>query len=152
MLFEVSDTGVNTTSVKSPFPELFVVDKRGYLKVSPDGTKMASANARGGLQIFDFNAFTGKASNLQEVTLSNTNSPMPYGVEFSPNSQLLYVHASNDFFDIENRANNEIASNHTSALIQMNLTAPNIEASQVILDDRNLYRGALQLGPNGKNI
>ncbi|TXE07082.1 T9SS type B sorting domain-containing protein [Seonamhaeicola algicola] len=147
--FEVSNAGVNTTSVKSTFP-IAINDRRGYLKLSPDGTKMAVANTADGLQILDFDAFTGKASNLSYLTINSTESPFPYGIEFSPNSNLLYVHAYNNFFDFDNQARNEDPANHTSVLAQFNLAAPNVQASQVILDDRNLYRGGLQLGPNGK--
>ncbi len=147
--FEVSDSGVSPTSVKSTFSSI-ITDRRGYLKVSPDGTKMAAAHVSSGLQVFDFDAFTGQVTNLQDIAIASEGSPFPYGIEFSPNSQLLYVHASNNFFDVENRSNNEIPSNHTSVLVQFNMMAPDIQGSQAILDDRILYRGALQLGPNGK--
>lgn len=148
--FEVSNTGVNTASITSTFPSLFIGDRRGYLKVSPDGTKMANANAVSGLQIFDFDSSTGLVTNMEELSINSNASPYPYGVEFSPNSELLYVHAYNNFFDFENRENNEDPSNHTSVLSQFNMMAPDIQASQIILDERNLYRGGLQLGPNGK--
>src|SRR5690606_33558592 len=70
------------------------------------------------------------------------------GLEFSPNSQLLYVHASNNFQTP--RGVPDDPQNHRSTLSQFNLTAPNIQASQVIIDDRALFRGGLQLGPDGK--
>ena len=41
-------------------------------------------------------------------------------------------------------------SNHSSSLIQYNLFDFDIQGSAVIIDDRKLYRGGLQLGPNGK--
>lgn len=148
--YEVSNTGVSTASVKSTFPSLITSDKRGYLKLSPDGTKIACANVRDGLHIYDFNTDTGKATNLTHLTVNSQASPYPYGVEFSPNSELLYVHAYNNFFDFSNATNNNNPSNHTSVLTQFNMKAPDIQNSQVIIDDRNLYRGALQLGPNGK--
>ncbi|MFK7781347.1 T9SS type B sorting domain-containing protein, partial [Psychroserpens sp.] len=82
---------------------------------------------------------------------SGTNGNIfPYGVEFSPNSKLLYVHSSNDFFDFDNPSNSNIPSNHTSILAQFDLSTTNPSDSRVILDERQLYRGALQLGPNGK--
>ncbi|MFY0714845.1 T9SS type B sorting domain-containing protein [Seonamhaeicola sp. NFXS20] len=148
--FEVSNLGVSTTPVKSYFPSLSISDKRGYLKVSPDGTKMASASIGDGLQLFDFDPFTGQATNMLELTIDSSKSPFPYGIEFSPNSQLLYVHAYNDFNDFNSNQNNNNPENHKSVLSQFDLTAPNIQNSQVILDDRSLYRGGLQLGPNGK--
>ncbi len=146
--FEVSNTGVNPVSVKSPFSNLSVDDARGYLKLSPDGTKVASANVVDGLFLYDFDTSTGIISNQQPLVI-NGESRFPYGVEFSPNSQLLYVHASNNFFS-NNYTESENPANHHSVLIQYNLSATDIQSSAVVLDNRNLYRGALQLGPNGK--
>ncbi len=145
--FEVNYLGVNPVSEKTTF-NLLVTDARGYLKLSPDGTKMASANVQDGLFLYDFDTSTGKVSNETKLTIQGT-SRYPYGLEFSPNSQLLYVHASNNFFSQGNN-DDQIASNHTSSLIQYNLLDPNIQNSAIVIDNRNLYRGGLQLGPNGK--
>ena len=91
--FEVNNLGVNPVSVKSTF-NLDITDNRGYLKLSPDGTKMACANMRGifndlsnqdRLLIFDFDAFTGIASNQQNLTINSQNQ-FPYGIEFSPDA------------------------------------------------------------------
>jgi gliding motility-associated-like protein len=145
--FEVNDLGVNPISVTTTF-NLFVTDARGYLKLSPDGTKMASANVRDGLFLYDFDTSTGKVSNELQLTIQSS-SPFPYGVEFSPNSQLLYVHASNNFFS-PGTNDEQIPSNHTSSLVQYNLLNADINGSSIIIDNRSLYRGGLQLGPNGK--
>ncbi len=62
---------------------------KGYLKVSPNGEKIAKANA--GLrtvEIFNFNNVTGVVSWI--VTDNNIGGEA-YGIEFSPNSHLLYV-------------------------------------------------------------
>ncbi|MFV9550519.1 T9SS type B sorting domain-containing protein [Algibacter sp. PT7-4] len=146
--FEVSDSGVNTTPVSSTFG-LSVNDVRGYLKLSPDGTKMACANTSDGLYLYDFDTTTGIVSNQQPLPITGSAN-VPYGLEFSPNSNLLYVSASNDFFDFGNPANNEILSNHRSQLIQYNLADPDVTGSAFVVDNRQLYRGGLQLGPNGK--
>ncbi|WP_435138105.1 T9SS type B sorting domain-containing protein [Formosa sp. A9] len=143
--YEINDTNINHTPVVSNFATSFT-DPRGALKLSPDGTKMVSANMDGGLLIYDFDADTGKVSNQQELTISTSTSNRPYGVEFSSNNRYLYIHASNDYNG--NDANNE--TRHRSALIQYDLKALDISDSQVVLDDRNLFRGALQLGPDGK--
>ncbi|MEP0212920.1 MAG: T9SS type B sorting domain-containing protein [Cellulophaga sp.] len=137
--FEVNDTGVVTTSVKSKVNS-FITDKRGYLKLSADGTKMASANVSQGLYLYDFNADTGVLSNEQRININAPNKD-PYGLEFSPNNKLLYVHTYN--------AQQGLVT-ETSNLLQYNLTAANISSSEVILDNRNIYRGALQLAENGK--
>ena len=146
--FEVNNTGINPISVKSTFTNLSVNDARGYLKLSPDDTKVASANVSDGLYLYDFDASTGIVNNQQSLSINGV-SKFPYGVEFSPNSQLLYVHASNDFFSLIS-AENEDPANHHSVLVQYNLSATNIQNSAVVLDNRNLYRGGLQLGPNEK--
>lgn len=149
--FEVNALGVSNISVKSVF-NLNITDQRGYLKLSPDGTKMVSANMKGNfddpsnqdqLLLYDFDENTGIASNQQRLSISSQNI-YPYGVEFSPNSQLLYVSSTND-----QGANNPSAI-HTSSLSQFNLTASDIQASEYRVDERQLYRGALQLGPDGK--
>ena len=137
--FEVNDSGVVTTSVKSKVNS-FVSDKRGYLKLSADGSKMASANVNEGLFLYDFDADTGTLTNEQRINISATNKN-PYGLEFSPNNELLYVHTYN--------AQQGLAV-ESSNLLQYNLTAANISASEVVLDEQNIFRGALQLGENGK--
>ena len=151
--FEVNNSGVNTTAIKSTF-NLNVSDKRGYLKLSPDGTKMICANMRGDftdpnnmdqLLLYDFDETTGVVSNQQRLFI-NSQSDKPYGVEFSPNSQVLYVHSSNDF----NGSGSGNPINHSASLTQFNLAAADIQASEFLLDSRQLYRGGLQLGPNGK--
>jgi gliding motility-associated-like protein len=146
--FEVNASGVSNSSVKSTF-FLNVNENRGYLKLSPDGKKIACANVGNGMYLYDFDSSTGKASNQKELYI-NSSYGNSYGVEFSPNSQLLYVHTSNDYFNREDPSQNEVPSNHKSLLIQYNLLATDIQGSAVTIDDRELYRGGLQLGPNGK--
>jgi hypothetical protein len=147
--FEVTSSGVNAKSVKSSFDTVFS-ERRGYLKLSPDGTKVASANIRNGLFIYDFDAATGKVSNEESLFINSSNEGIhPYGVEFSPNSKLLYVNSSNDFFANDPQINNNI-TNHASTLTQFDLSKADIQASEELIDRRALFRGALQLGPNGK--
>ena len=138
--FEVNSGGVVGTAVKSTFPSLSIEDPRGYLKFSNDGKMMASASLRFGLHLFDFDDTSGVLSNISQLSMNGENNN-PYGIEFSPNNQYLYTHASNFVQD---------NSGHSSSLIQFDLLAPNISASQVVLDQRGIYRGALQLGANGK--
>ncbi len=146
--YEVNAVGVNPVPVKSTLP-ITISDTRGYLKLSPSGFKLACANVRSGLYLFDFNSTTGTVSNTLPLSVNGSNN-FPYGVEFSPDSQFLYILASNDFFDRTNSTNNNNPTNHSANLIQYNLNAANINNSQVVLDSRQQYRGALQLAPNGK--
>jgi len=143
--FEITDAGVNTTAVTSTFSPMNLGDARGYLKLSPDGTKVALANVDDGLYLFDFDVSTGTMSNNELIPISGNNN-QPYGAEFSPNSQILYVTASNDFFG----GGDNNPNSHQSKLIQFDLTAADIGGSALVLDNRNAYRSALQLGPDGK--
>ena len=138
--FEVSVAGVNPNSVRSTFTDIAIQDPRGYLKLSPDGTKLASANATSGLYLYDFDPATGIVSNQNRIDITGVNKAA-YGVEFSPNGELLYIHASNDI---------QGESGHSSSLYQFDMTAPDIAASEFLIDKRNTYRAGLQLGPNGK--
>lgn len=135
--FEVSTGGINTNPVKSTFPDLFISDPRGYLKLSSDGKKMVSANSFDGLFIYDFEAETGLITNQVQLTIPRANS-LAYGVEFSTEGKYLYV--------------NTFSSSETnrSLLIQYDLEAADISGSAVIIDDRVAYRGALQMAENGK--
>lgn len=137
--FEVNTSGVVTTSVKSTFPTLVVNDHRGYLKLSSDGTKMASANMSSGLYLYNFDAQNGIVSNQTTLNISSPNYAA-YGIEFSPSNQYLYVHASNDNFN----------GPHSSSLVQFDVTSGSINGSKVIIDTNSIYRGALQQGSNGK--
>jgi gliding motility-associated-like protein len=63
----------------------------GYMKASPDGTKIALAITGSNLiQVFDFNNSTGQITNPVSYT---TTIPgiSPYGIEFSPDSKILYA-------------------------------------------------------------
>ncbi|MCB4798959.1 T9SS type B sorting domain-containing protein [Neotamlana laminarinivorans] len=143
--FEINASGVNTKAVTSTFSDLNINEGRGYLKLSPDGTKMACASVDYGLYLYDFDTLTGKVSN-QNLIRSSGGDYQPYGVEFSPNSQLLYTTYSNDYFG----SDSENPNTHNGILVQYNLNEANIISSEVTLDNRQLYRGGLQLGPNGK--
>lgn len=59
----------------------------GCLKASPDKTKIATTefDGSGFVEVFDFDNATGQLSNPVNYSASD-----PYGIEFSPNSNLLY--------------------------------------------------------------
>ena len=117
-------------------------DPRGYLKVSPDGTKLVSANMGGGTFIFDFNDETGVVTNLNNTTFLNQLEIVGfgYGVEFSTSSRRLYISTGSFNQSLEN-------------LYQFDLTQSSITDINNSLYTVHSYqntRGALQLGPNGK--
>jgi gliding motility-associated-like protein len=61
---------------------------KGYMKVSPDGKKLAVAIQRENLiQVFDFNDTSGEISNSFDLWIDD----QPYGVEFSREAHFLYA-------------------------------------------------------------
>jgi gliding motility-associated-like protein len=121
----------------------------GYLKASPDGSRLAAAQWGIGLDLFDFNPVTGAITNRRAVINANGNSALPYGLEFSPNSKLLYVSSSK---------HNPVTGIYRYDISQYNyLDAPvaTIAGSRIELDTDSMTFitnsfSAIQLGPDGK--
>lgn len=102
----------------------------GYLKVSPDGTKIVACHTfLNKAELFDFNTTTGQVTNARELS----NDTSVYGAEFSPDNTKLYVSA------VEQKK-----------IFQFDLTADNIADSKILLATLPQSPGALQLAPNGK--
>ncbi len=98
--YRITYDGVNTTPVISttgpPLTGNIGQASKGYLKVSPDGTKIAAANNTAfNVVMYNFDNSTGIITHL--LTDENYTNPGggdpggPYGVEFSPNSKRLYI-------------------------------------------------------------
>lgn len=146
LAYLVTSTGINTTPIISSVGSDHTGDidnTIGYLKFSPSGEKLAIANTftPNFVEIFDFDTATGIVTN--PILLDNNfhiNDAGPYGIEFSPNSELLYVTDVN--FD-----------NNTTKIHQFNITltdAVAISNSVTILYDGIQNLGALQLAIDGK--
>ncbi len=106
----------------------------GYLKTSPDGSKIALAVDHDGdfAEVFDFDNATGVVTNPITFYMDN-----PYGVEFSPDNTKLYVSTE--------------SSPHF--LYQYDLSAgtpADVIASETVISNGIDFLGALQLGPDGK--
>ncbi|MES2616841.1 MAG: PKD domain-containing protein [Bacteroidota bacterium] len=134
----ITSSGVSTTPVISKTGITIPTDNSantlGYMKASANGNKIAYANG-GNLKnvcLADLDATTGKVSNV--ITYSITNAS-PYGVEFSPNGDLLYVTYSN-------KTVRQYDANATS-------TSEILTSEQIIATDV-VALGALQLGPDKK--
>ncbi|HEX9600259.1 MAG TPA: PKD domain-containing protein, partial [Mariniflexile sp.] len=133
----INDDGANVTAI-------------GYLKVSPNGKKIAIAHSSttvgstrtgrkksGRVFLYDFNNSNGTVSNQVDIL----SGGYPYGVEFSPNSKLLYI--TNNVFD----ANDTFVNGD---LYQYNLESNNIAGSRQTISSTQNVAGALQLAINGK--
>lgn len=102
--FEVTTSGVNTVPVVSSVgtPSGYL-NSTGQIKISPNGNRLAIA--RGGeFQLFDFDNATGIISN--PMTLDSVENC--YGVEFSPNSNLLYMAFYGGVYQYDLLQNNEV--------------------------------------------
>jgi gliding motility-associated-like protein len=137
--YRISSSGIDPNPVVS-LTGTFVTDSngggtRGQIKISPDGTKLAVANG-GNLseaQLFDFDINTGIVSN--PLTLYSGIQIRVYGIEFSPNSKVLYV------------------SLPDYAVYQFDLEAGSpsgiVNSSLELNSGANFY-GSMQLASNGK--
>lgn len=112
----------------------------GYLKASPDGKKLAAAHYWFGLDLLDFDNATGVVSNRQSLFLSTEDYRSPYGVEFSPDSKLLYATVFTSILE-------------HNILLQYDILASNIPLSKQIIAMNDFHApvfGALQIAPDGK--
>jgi gliding motility-associated-like protein len=106
--------------------------KTGCIKVSPDGTKIASArNLEGKWDLFKFDNATGIISD--RILISQSNQIGIYGVEFSPNSQLVYLNGDYTYQYKVNIHDSSVVSN-----------------SKYRVDNVFIVHEALQIGPDGK--
>jgi gliding motility-associated-like protein len=162
----VNSDGVQSTPVKSSVST--PIDQRGYLKISPDGKKIALANqTQDKAVLYDFNNLTGEINNNETFVIENfSGDGEPYGVEFSIDSKKLYISTVSGFryglsgWEYENDIDNPGLNNPvTYKLFQFDLTATNIPDSKSLIHIQEAnssdypeggYRGALQLGPDGK--
>jgi gliding motility-associated-like protein len=105
----------------------------GYMKTSPDGSKLALAiYTQDRVELFDFNASSGAVSN--PIQLNNYTTP--YGIEFSPSGEFLYVslYSLGELYQFDITSNNETT----------------INASGQIVGSGSWYYGALQLAPDNR--
>jgi hypothetical protein len=133
-VFKVDCNGVNATPVVSFSNDpnaLLAGSTTGCLKASPDGTKIVAGHAGNDIwEILQFNAATGALTNNMLFP-----SAIPYGVEFSPDSKLVYI------------------AEFASGIDQYNISTYNataIAASQTFIGIMQGFLGALQLGPDNK--
>lgn len=140
--YKVDENGVDPNPIISQVD--FIVDdsSRGYLKVSPDGSKIVAAHqgndidTRGSL-LYSFDNESGQVIN-DGIALFNNSSESPYGVEFSSQASKLYISTFQPDDNIYN-------------LYQFDLNSTDIPNSKILIhSEDNAFRGALQLGPDLK--
>lgn len=159
--FKLDENGLNQEPVKTVVNDVvpIVVSRStttlvnltsiGYLKISPNGKKIAIAHSftgqsstSGRVFLYDFDTETGKTSTNGTRLISST---YPYGVEFSPKSRKLYVSTNNY---VTNRG---VSYFEGSNVYQFNLESASILNSKVeIHSSSTLLAGALQLALDGK--
>jgi gliding motility-associated-like protein len=136
----VTEDGIEMTPVESYADITDALGWQSAMKVSPDGQKVAcvySGAYKG--QVLDFDPFTGILSNAidLEIDSENVQDWAPYGCEFSPNGERLYV-SHLDY----------------GPIVQYDLTSTDIPASRADVGVNNGVSGnapyaSLQLAPNG---
>lgn len=133
--FTLSSFGVSNVPIVSYTTFTTSYYNTGYLKFSPKGNKLVLCDDSNNYyaRLFDFNNATGVISN--PVLLTNPNPGLhiyPYGAEFSPNGEVLYI---SGYGKIE----------------QYNLNAANIQASLFTFTLPELHVPmALQIASNNK--
>ena len=129
-------SGISSVSIESNVGVLLADGDMGaytgYLKASLDGSMVAAAHGDNGTEVLQFDNSTGFFELLVHIQERH------YGVEFSPNNNLLYVTAAGNF----------------GSIYQYNLLAGSDSA---IINSRieigptgGIYAGALQIAPDHK--
>ncbi|HRG01457.1 MAG TPA: gliding motility-associated C-terminal domain-containing protein [Bacteroidia bacterium] len=140
----LSPNGISSSPVISNAPVLLCCESfpwsvGGQMKISPDSKKIAGISVGNRtIELSDFNSQTGQITNSKII---NTGIKWPYGLEFSPNSKLLYITDANppdaSLFQFN------ISSNNTA-------TITNSKTKIYQVPDTVSRLGQLQLGPDNK--
>lgn len=150
---ETTDNGIHEHSRQNIGNPCLTGDANtlGYMKVSPDRKKLAYASYGGNfVDLYDFDNATGIIDNWVAITdLTLGSGSTPYGLEFSPNNQFLFVgelyEARIHRYDITVSPSSDIntAIGHEDATFTPNGTQYGNWPSYYKL-------GALQYGPDGR--
>jgi len=135
--YKLTPLGVSAAII-SPIGSNFGIGSSalGYMKASPDGTKLAVVGYGSGIsnlfEVYDFDNASGLITNMISVPVPTTDL---YGTTFSPDNTKLYVSSFNT----------------PAHIFQYDLTLPNWWNSfTVVFGGGNYNTGALQLAPDGK--
>ena len=148
-IYSITSSGLNLTPNEIPIGYTHnggLGFMGGQMKISPDGKKIALVVYHEPIvQVFDFDNINGSINNL---LLTLNGGDRLYGLEFSPNSKLLYVSRVRQNFNSIYRIS--LNSFNPGANIT-DLTTPQPGIDRIFnLDPSALeHIGALQLAPNG---
>ena len=145
-VYEINSTGLNT------LPQIYNLGEDnlggtipgsanfngtvGYLKISPNGKIIALANNyKNTVELFKFDNKTGEISPFSNTENTVLRLDLPYGIEFSPNSELLYVSCT-----------------YSKIIYQYSLIDFDNAQKEIspIITGTNYVKGAIQLGPDDK--
>jgi gliding motility-associated-like protein len=102
--FQVSSSGIQTTPVQS-LVSGDLSNSSGHLKVNSQFNILATGSTfEFKMRLFNFNNATGVVSDRLSIPFNATilgNSPLIYGVEFSPNGRFLYFSNLNSLFQYD---------------------------------------------------
>lgn len=140
--FQITNSGISTSPIVTAIGSIHqggyssdsnvngYVNAVGYMKTNKQGTKLALAIHRlDKFELFDFNKSTGVISNYYESQSFND----PYGVEFSPNGEILYG-----------------SQPYNNAVYQFDITQTDPFSNPVQIATPTYQASGMQIGPNGK--
>lgn len=136
--FLVTATGVSLTPVVSSAGAPTSGNVVGAMKVSPNGKKIAycASNSPFALHVADFNNSTGVINNVINLAGNAALVPM-YGLEFSPDSKILY-------------GSKWASSNQVYQWDLCQASPAGVVGSALMVGSGGNTHGSMQLGPNGK--
>jgi len=133
--FELTETGSINPSIVSGFSGS-LRDGRGYLKISPNGDYIATANySDETAYLYRFDSKTGTLDLERRIQVADNF--FPYGVEFSQDSRFLYF---TSYSTVEDK----------TYLLQYQTGDSDINNSEEIITIDDFFRGGLQLGIDGR--
>ncbi len=139
-IFKFTNDGIvdTLTQVIGITPD-FKTEGYGQIVFSPDGTKIYRTNPTSPIMVYDFDRETGMLTGFDTISYTYGNTPVgEIGCAVSPNGRFLYLGARKNLY-------------------QLDLQAPDISASQVLVAEWDGFTGPfatlfqqLQLGPDCK--
>lgn len=140
----ITENGVQN-SIKSNMGDLFISDRKGHLKFSPNGEFLGMASNTSGGWIFKFDNSGGVINQPRRLGFSTSPGEIVnlYSVEFSIDSNKLYF---------EGQVGSNLTSNRLYQFDMSKVFAQNSSSNGIysFLINRNKRVGALQLANNGK--